>query len=64
MAGYYRYAAGTKYTCVDSHPDTLHGGSTDKHGYLFYIVDARCGYLKCSLYVEGRELTSVVCSRD
>ncbi|XP_078329456.1 uncharacterized protein LOC144617616 [Crassostrea virginica] len=54
MAGYHGHAAGTMYTCVDSHPDTLHGGQTDKNGYLFYMVEARCGSLKCPPYVEGR----------
>ena len=64
MAGYYKHTAGTKYTCVDSHPDTLHGGQSDKHGRLFYLVEARCGSLKCPPYVEGRELSCGVCSTD
>ena len=64
MAGYHGHAAGTKYTCVDSHPDTLHGGQTNKNGYLFFLVEARCGSLKCPPYVEGRELTCVVCSKE
>ena len=64
MAGDHKHAAGTQYTCVDSHPDTLLGGKTDKHGHLFYMVEARCGSLKCPPYVEGRELTCVVCSKD
>ena len=64
MAGRHLHAAGTKYTCVDSHPDTLHGGHIDKDGYLFYLVEARCGSLKCPPYVEGRELVCVVCSKE
>uniref|UniRef100_K1PLI9 Uncharacterized protein n=1 Tax=Magallana gigas TaxID=29159 RepID=K1PLI9_MAGGI len=32
MAGYYDNAAVTTFTCVDSHPDTLHGGSKSKEG--------------------------------
>lgn len=63
MTGHLEYDAGTKYTCVDSHPDTLHGGQTDKNGHLFYLVEARCGSLRCPPYVEGRELTGVVCSK-
>ena len=64
MAGYHAHASGTKYTCMDSHPDTLSGGHTSKGGRLFYPVEARCGSLKCPPYVEGRELTCVVCSKE
>lgn len=56
MAGHYTHEAGTTYTCIDSHPDTLHGGSTNNDGRLFYLVEATCGSLKCSPYVEGNEL--------
>ena len=64
MAGHITHVAGTQYTCMDSHPDTLHGGRSDKNGYLFYPVEGRCGSLKCPPYVEGRELTCVVCSKE
>lgn len=64
MAGYHGHPAGTQYTCVDSHPDTLHGGQTSKDGYLFFVVEARCGSLKCPPYVEGREVVCVVCSKE
>ena len=63
MAGYHAQKAGTMYSCVDSDPDTVHGGHTNKNGYLFYLVEARCGTLKCPPYVEGRELVCVVCSK-
>ncbi|XP_078329472.1 uncharacterized protein LOC144624078 [Crassostrea virginica] len=64
MAGYHGHAAGTKFKCVDSHPDTLHGGQANEDAYLFYLVEARCGSLKCPPYVGGRELTCVVCSKE
>uniref|UniRef100_K1QSL2 Short-chain collagen C4 n=1 Tax=Magallana gigas TaxID=29159 RepID=K1QSL2_MAGGI len=64
MAGYYGHAAGSMYTCVDEHPDTLHGGHSSKDGRLFYSVEARCGSLKCPPYVEGRELVCAVCSKE
>ncbi|XP_022292590.2 uncharacterized protein LOC111103545 [Crassostrea virginica] len=63
MAGYHGQKAGTMYSCVDSAPDTVHGGHTNKNGYLFYLVEARCGTLKCPPYVEGRELVCAVCSK-
>lgn len=64
MAGYYLQEAGTTYTCVDNKPDTLHGGSTDKDGKQFYLVEAVCGSLKCPPYVKGREIVCVVCSKE
>ncbi|XP_034318267.2 uncharacterized protein [Magallana gigas] len=64
MAGYHGQLASTMYTCIDEHPDTLHGGHSNKNGYLFYSVEARCGSLKCPPYVEGRELVCAVCSME
>ena len=64
MAGYYGQKAGSMYTCVDGNPDTLHGGKADKNGRLFYLVEARCGSLKCPPYVEGREIVCAVCSKE
>nr|XP_022292593.1 short-chain collagen C4-like [Crassostrea virginica] len=64
MTGKPEHRAGSMYTCVDGNPDTLHGGRANKDGYLFYLVEGRCGSLKCPPYVEGRELTCVVCSKE
>ena len=64
MAGYHDHAAGSMYSCVDGNPDTLHGGKTNKNGRLFYLVEARCGSLKCPPYVEGREIVCAVCSKE
>lgn len=64
MAGYFGHNAGTAYTCVDSDPDTLQGGHTVNNGYLFYMVEAMCGSLKCPPYVNGREIVCVVCSLE
>ncbi|XP_062603270.1 short-chain collagen C4-like [Saccostrea cucullata] len=63
MAGYRDHAAGTTYNCVDENPDTLHGGKATTHGYLLYLVEGRCGSLKCPPYVEGREIVCAVCSK-
>lgn len=64
MAGYYRNSAGSKFTCIDTNPDTLHGGHAQKDGYLFYLVEAQCGSLKCPPYVNGRVFVCVVCSKE
>ncbi|KAK3086324.1 hypothetical protein FSP39_016845 [Pinctada imbricata] len=50
----------TEYICVDSNPDRGHS-SRSQHFRLF-DVEARCGTLKCPPYVDGQEITCVVCS--
>lgn len=64
MAGRPIHQAGSTYTCVDEHPDVVHGGHADMNGYLFYQVEAVCGSLKCPPYVKGRELVCAVCSKE
>ena len=54
---------GTNHICVDWEPDFVpHGGSNDNE-HIVYIVEGRCGSLPCPPYVQGRELTCVVCSQ-
>lgn len=62
MAGYYYHNAGTTFKCVDSDPESLQGSHTNNIGYLFLLVDGRCGSLKYPHYVEGREIVCAVCS--
>lgn len=64
MAGSYNHDAETSYTCVDSHLDTLHGGSTSKDGKLFYMLEAACVSLRCPSYVARIELVCAVCSKQ
>ena len=62
MAGQYSHK-GSTFECVDRNMDTLQGGSTDRNGALFYVVEARCGSLPCPPYKEFFELSCVVCSK-
>lgn len=68
MAGYHGqlHVASTMYTCVDEHPDTLHGGHANKNGYLFYSVEARYVSLKCPPLpmCREKELVCAVCSME
>ena len=50
------------FVCLDDDPETIQGGAADKNGALFYLTEARCGSLPCPNYIDGRELTCVVCS--
>ncbi|XP_035686326.1 short-chain collagen C4-like [Branchiostoma floridae] len=63
MAGKFDHAGAKQYVCVDEQPDTVQGGHANQAGALFYSVEARCGSLPCPDYVEGRELTCVVCTK-
>ena len=63
VAGYYGRTAASEYVCLDDNPDIIPGGHADQNGALFYLVEGRCGSLLCPPYVEGRELTCVVCSK-
>ncbi|XP_078703897.1 uncharacterized protein LOC144928973 [Branchiostoma floridae x Branchiostoma belcheri] len=62
MAGHYTHHP-TEFVCMDGEPEVLPGGDKDQNGALFYPVEARCGSLPCPPYVEGRELTCVVCTK-
>ncbi|XP_078699698.1 uncharacterized protein LOC144926626 isoform X2 [Branchiostoma floridae x Branchiostoma belcheri] len=63
MASYFNNPGSTEYVCVDEQPEVMQGGHADHNGALFYPVEARCGSLPCPHYVEGRELTCVVCTK-
>lgn len=63
VAGYYGHAAASEFVCLDENPDVLPGGHADENGKLFYYAEARCGSLTCPPYIDGRELTCVVCSK-
>ncbi|XP_078655904.1 uncharacterized protein LOC144902382 [Branchiostoma floridae x Branchiostoma belcheri] len=53
----------SEFVCVDEQPEVRPSGHANVDGALFYPVDARCGSLPCPPYVEGRELTCVVCTK-
>ena len=63
VAGHHGHAAATEYVCLDDNPDVIPGRHTNQNGALFYMVEGRCGSLICPPYVDGRELTCVVCSK-
>ncbi|XP_078617600.1 uncharacterized protein LOC144885553 [Branchiostoma floridae x Branchiostoma japonicum] len=53
----------SEFVCVDGEPETRPGGQGNVDGALFYPVEASCGSLPCPNYVQGRELTCVVCTK-
>jgi len=65
MSDYEGHKAASEFVCLDIDPEVLTGGdhAVEKNGKLLYFVEARCGSLPCPPYVNGRELTCVVCSK-
>ena len=55
----------TEFVCVDRNPEVVRGSVGDNNGALFYPVEARCdkGNLPCAPYIDGAELTCVVCTK-
>ncbi|XP_019617292.1 PREDICTED: short-chain collagen C4-like [Branchiostoma belcheri] len=63
MAERHNHAGSKEFVCVDEQPEVMQGGQANQWGALFFPVEARCGSLPCPNYVEGRELTCVVCTK-
>ena len=51
------------YVCVDGAPEVDAKGFARDGGATFFHVRAMCGSLPCPNYVQGRELTCVVCTK-
>ena len=63
MTGWYNYPAATDYYCVDESPEEITGREANKDGFVLYFLESRCGSLQCPPYVDGREMTCVVCTK-
>ncbi|XP_060606104.1 uncharacterized protein LOC132758447 [Ruditapes philippinarum] len=54
----------SNYICLDGNPESVVGGKTNDDEGLLYFVEASCGKsLECPPYINGRELTCVVCTK-
>ena len=55
----------TEFVCVDRNPESRVDGDASQNGALFYPVEGRCdgGNLPCGPYIDGAELSCVVCSK-
>lgn len=64
VSEHYGHKGASEYICLDDKPETLESGrNSNDNGKLLYFTEVRCGSLPCPPYVEGRELTCVVCSK-
>ncbi|CAC5426499.1 unnamed protein product [Mytilus coruscus] len=63
-AGHPSHAAATEYICLDKTPEALDKSPSYTDKMLLYPVMVNCnGAIPCPPYVNGREVTCVVCSR-
>ncbi|XP_072024159.1 uncharacterized protein [Amphiura filiformis] len=66
MSDRYGRDSPTEFVCVDRNPEVRSDSSVaDQDGVLFYPVEGRCdnGNLPCGPYINGAELTCVVCTK-
>ncbi|WAQ93729.1 hypothetical protein MAR_006200 [Mya arenaria] len=63
IAGDYQHASASEFICLDERPEMVVGGAVNINGKVFFLAEAVCGSLPCPPYVQGRELTCVMCSK-
>lgn len=52
------------YACVDANPEIIEGMEANVNGALFFFVQANCEHTgHCPPYINGAELTCVVCTK-
>ena len=59
----HRSHKGSDFICVSDGMEDLSGGSGDDDGGTLYVVETKCGSLKCPPYVEDYEVACVVCTK-
>ncbi|XP_071133346.1 uncharacterized protein [Mytilus edulis] len=64
MAGWPDHTAATEYLCIDAESERSKKASSWTNKPIIFTVAAKCnGVLPCPPYVDGREMTCVVCSK-
>ena len=63
VGGSSTHPATSEFICLDEDPEMIPGGEGNDNGKLFFLAEVRCGSLKCPPYVNGSELTCVVCAK-
>ena len=64
-ASHYGLAHPSDLVCIDVDAEVLPGSHSDANGVLLYVAEGNCGYaaLPCKPYIDGYELTCVVCTK-
>ncbi|XP_002739532.3 uncharacterized protein LOC100376441 [Saccoglossus kowalevskii] len=63
MSAYYNQKQNGEFICVDRQARGSVNSNSNQNGALLYPVYGSCGSLPCGPYVEGHELTCVVCTQ-
>ena len=63
MSPHYGHNGRSTAVCVDADAEGRDGSFVNDDGNLWYFIQGCCGSLPCPPYVNGRELTCVVCTK-
>ena len=63
MTSHHGHKHASEYVCVDSDAEVVPGSHGNTNGALLYVVESACGALPCRPYINGHELTCVVCTK-
>lgn len=63
MTSHYNHNHESEYICVDKDAEVVPGGHRNTNGALLYVVQSTCSSLPCKPYINGHELTCVVCTK-
>ena len=61
MSAHYTFGR-QQAVCVDEAPEAIPGSQANVNGALLYLMEAGCGSLQCTPYVDGREIQCTICS--
>ena len=62
-SSHYNHQSASDFICVSSDPEATHGSQANHGGGQLFVAEAVCGSLPCPPYVNGYELTCVVCTK-
>lgn len=63
MGGHPSNTANPEYVCIDGNPDHIKVHSLTNEGILYSVYSKCNGATSCPPYVDGRDMTRVVCSK-
>ena len=64
MTSHHGHAHPSEFVCVDVDAEAVPGSYENTDGALLYVVEGECGHaLPCKPYIDGYELTCVVCTK-
>ena len=62
MSERFSHPSPSTFECIDRYAESIIGTGSNTYGGIFEHVESRCGNPLCPPYIDGRELTCVVCT--